>query len=241
MTKSIHWSRSSQTLSGQLCRQTTEHTREERVNVPLFMPLPRGFPGGSDGKASAYNAGDPGLIPGLGRSSGEGNGDPLQYSCLENPMDGGACWATVHGVAKNWTWLNDFTSFLLLCQGDPKLQYDRCWWLLQGLKVIYLGFPGGSVGEESTCNAGDAGDSGSIPGLGRSLAEGHSNPLQYSCLENPMDRGAWQAAVHSAAKRWTTLNWLSMHACRVIYLFVLLHTNVNNDIFLLALTGKNAY
>ena len=48
------------------------------------------FPGGSDGKASAYNAGDPGSIPGLGRSPGEGNGNPLQYSCLENPMDGGA-------------------------------------------------------------------------------------------------------------------------------------------------------
>ena len=47
-------------------------------------------PGGSDGKASAYNVGDPGSIPGLGRSSGEGNGNPLQYSCLENPMDGGA-------------------------------------------------------------------------------------------------------------------------------------------------------
>ena len=47
------------------------------------------FPGSSDGKASAYNAGDPGLIPGSGRSSGEGNGNPLQYSCLENPTDGG--------------------------------------------------------------------------------------------------------------------------------------------------------
>ena len=47
------------------------------------------FPGGSDGKASVYNAGDPGLIPGWGRSPGEGNGNPLQYSCLENPMDGG--------------------------------------------------------------------------------------------------------------------------------------------------------
>ena len=47
------------------------------------------FPGGSDGKASAYHAGDPGSIPGLGRSSGEGNGNPLQYSCLENPMDRG--------------------------------------------------------------------------------------------------------------------------------------------------------
>ena len=49
------------------------------------------FPGGSDSKASAYNMGDLGLIPGLGRSPGEGNGNPLQYSCLENPMDGGAC------------------------------------------------------------------------------------------------------------------------------------------------------
>ena len=55
-----------------------------------------------DGKASAYNAGDRGSIPGLGRSPGEGNGYPLQYSCLENPMDGGA-WATVHGVAKSQT------------------------------------------------------------------------------------------------------------------------------------------
>jgi len=53
-----------------------------------------GFPGGSDGKASAYNAGDPALIPGSGRSPGEGNGNPLQYSCLENPMDGVAWWAT---------------------------------------------------------------------------------------------------------------------------------------------------
>ena len=55
------------------------------------------FPGGSDGKA--YNAGDTGLIPGSGRSSGEGNGNPLQYSCLGNPMDRRAWWATVHGVA----------------------------------------------------------------------------------------------------------------------------------------------
>ena len=63
----------------------------------------KAFPGGSDGKASAYNVGDPGLIPGLGRSPGEGNGNPLQYSCLENPMDGGAWLGTVHGVAKSRT------------------------------------------------------------------------------------------------------------------------------------------
>ena len=59
-----------------------------------------GFPGGSDGKESACNAGDVGLIPGSGRSHGEGNGNPLQSSCLENFMDRGAWWATGHGVAK---------------------------------------------------------------------------------------------------------------------------------------------
>ena len=60
-----------------------------------------GFPGGSEGKASVYNAGDLGSIPGSGRSFGEGNGNPLQYSCLENAMDRGAWWATVRGVAES--------------------------------------------------------------------------------------------------------------------------------------------
>ena len=69
------------------------------------------FPGGSDGKASACNAGDPGSIPGWGRSPGEGNGNPVQYSCLENPTDGGAWWATVHGVTKSGTQLRDFHVF----------------------------------------------------------------------------------------------------------------------------------
>ena len=69
-----------------------------------------GLPGGSEGKASACNAGDQGSIPGLGRSPGEGNGNPLQYSCLENPMYGGAWEATVHGVSKCRTRLSDFTS-----------------------------------------------------------------------------------------------------------------------------------
>ena len=61
------------------------------------------IPGGSEVKVSACNAGDLGSIPGLGRSPGEGNGNPLQHSCLENPMDGGAWRATVHGVAKSRT------------------------------------------------------------------------------------------------------------------------------------------
>ena len=61
-----------------------------------------GFPDSSDGKESACNAGDPGSIPGSGRSPGEQNGYPLQYSCLENPMDRGGLWATVHEVTKSW-------------------------------------------------------------------------------------------------------------------------------------------
>ena len=62
-----------------------------------------GFPGGSDGKESTSDAGDLGSIPGLGRSSGERHGNPLQYSCLENAMDRGAWWASVHRIAKSWT------------------------------------------------------------------------------------------------------------------------------------------
>ena len=65
------------------------------------------FPGGSDGKASAYNAGDSGSIPGSGRSPGERNGNPLQFSCLENSMDREAQWATVHEVTKSQTRLSN--------------------------------------------------------------------------------------------------------------------------------------
>ena len=65
--------------------------------------FPEDFPGGSDSKTSVYNARDPGSIPGLGRSPGEGNGNPLQYYSLENPMDREAWQATVHGVAKSQT------------------------------------------------------------------------------------------------------------------------------------------
>ena len=66
-----------------------------------------GFPGSSDGKGSAYSAGDLASTPGLGRSPGGGPGNPLQYSCLENPTDGGAWWATVHSVAKSQTRLSN--------------------------------------------------------------------------------------------------------------------------------------
>ena len=67
----------------------------------------KGFPGSLDGKEFTCNSGGLGLILGTGRSRGEGNGYPLQYSCLENSMDSGAWWATVHGVAKSWTQLSN--------------------------------------------------------------------------------------------------------------------------------------
>ena len=84
------------------------------------------FPGGLDGKVSAYNAGDLGSIPRLERFPGEGNGNPLQYSCLENPMDRGVWWATVHGVTKSQTRLSDLSArlfssclpYLGICQSD---------------------------------------------------------------------------------------------------------------------------
>ena len=76
--------------------------------VYTALTLYSGFPGGSDSKESACNAGDTDLIPGLGRSPGVGNGNPLQYSCLENFMDNGAWWATAHGATESQTWLKCF-------------------------------------------------------------------------------------------------------------------------------------
>ena len=83
----------------------TKTDTTERLTL-TYLPVSI-FPGGSVGKEFAYNARDSGLIPGSGRSPGEGNGNPLQFSCLENPMDRGAWRATVHGVAKSRTRLSD--------------------------------------------------------------------------------------------------------------------------------------
>ena len=106
---------------------------------------------------------EPGRLQSTGSLSciGEGNGNPLQCSCLENPRDGGAWWAAIYGVAQSQTRLK-------------RLSSDK----------------------ELPANAGDVRDLDSIPGSARSPGGGHGNPLQYSCLENPMDRGAWRATVH---------------------------------------------
>ena len=84
------------------------------------------FPGGSDGKASVYNAGDLGLIPRWGRFPGEGNGNPLQCSCLENPRDRGAWWAAISGVTQSRTRLSNFTfTFSLSLPHDIVLLYMK--------------------------------------------------------------------------------------------------------------------
>ena len=76
--------------------------RESDVTEPKEQPPKKGFPGGSDGKELACNTEDAGLIPGSGRCPGEGNGSPLQYSCLESSVDRGDSGASVHGVPKSW-------------------------------------------------------------------------------------------------------------------------------------------
>ena len=118
-----------------------------------------GFPSCSDGEESACSAGHLSSILGSGSSPGEGNGYPLQYSCLENPRDRGAWWATVHEVARvehNWVTTTVTFHLIVLC--------------------IYV-FSDSSVAKESACNAGDP---SLIPGLGRSPGEGIGYPLQYS-------------------------------------------------------------
>ena len=92
-----------------------------------------GFPGTSDSKGSAHNAGDQGSIPGLGRSPGEGNGNPLQCSCLENSMDGGAWWATVHGITKSRTRQRIHFQFTV-----SKVQSDFCLLEKHFITFIYL-------------------------------------------------------------------------------------------------------
>ena len=99
--------------------------------------LVEGFPDGSDCKESACKAEDLGSILGYGRSPGEGNGNPLQYSCLENPMDRGAWWATIHGATNSWTQLSDFHSLSSWkIMGHIFPSHYILWILTTGLRVI---------------------------------------------------------------------------------------------------------
>ena len=163
---------------------------------------------------------------------GEGNGTPLQYFCLENPKDGGAWEAAVHGVAKSRTWLSDFTftfhfhalekemathSSILAWRipgmgepgGLPSMGSHRVgqdWSNLAVAAVYVWGFPGSAGGKESTRQSWRGRVEGLIPGLGRSPGLRKDNPLQYSCLENPVDRRVWWPKVHGVAKSQTELS-----------------------------------
>ena len=149
-----------------------------------------GFPDSSLSKASACDTGDPSSIPGLRRSAGEGEGYPLQYSGLENSMD-----YAIHGVAKS---LSDF-HFL----EEVRRRGGACW--KECVCVCVWASQEVLVEKNLPANAGDIRDVGLIPGSGRSPGGRHGNSLQYSCLENPMDKGAWLATVHKVAKSWTRL------------------------------------
>ena len=155
------------------------HRRRDRIPIPVFLD----YPCGSAGKESTCNAGDLGLIPGLGRSPGEGKGYPLQYSGLENSVD-----RVVQGLKES-----DTTEQL-------SLRFMRKWGLPWWLSVNNL-----------PANAGDA---SLIPGSEIYPGEGNGNLLQYSCMENPMDRGSWwtiamglQRVGHNLATKQEKWQW----------------------------------
>ena len=133
---------------------------------------------------------------------GEGNGTPLQYSCLENPMDGGAWKAAVHGVAKSQTRLSNFTftfHFHALEKAMAPHLSTLAW------KIPWMEEPGRLQSMGSLRVGHDWATSLSLSCIG----EGNGNPLHCSCLENPRDGGAWWAAVYEVTQSRTRLKWLS--------------------------------
>ena len=132
-------------------------------------------------------------------STGGGHGNPLQYSWLENSMNSmkRQKGMTLENEPPGWKMSNT-----LLGKSSGQL-------LIAPERIRLLWWP---RGKESAFNAGATGDADLIPASGRSPGGGHGNPLQCSCLENPMDGGAWQATVPRAAKSQTQLKWLSMYS-----------------------------
>ena len=152
----------------------------------------------------------------------EGDGTPLQCSCLENPRDGGAWWAAIYWVTQSRTWLSyfTFTFHFHALEKDMATHSSVLAWRIPGT-VEPGGLPsmwshrvghdwsdlaaaaaGSFYGKKSACSAGDL---SSVPGLGRSPREGNGYTRQYSCLENSMDRGSWQATVHGVSRSWIWL------------------------------------
>ena len=116
-----------------LNKNSWNHTDKARGHIVLILSSTRASL--VEVKVSASNAGDPGLIPGLERSAGEGNGNPPQCSCLENPMEGGAWWATVRRVSKSQTRLRDFTSLAVYVIYLLFLSLLTCLTILSGRRI----------------------------------------------------------------------------------------------------------
>ena len=156
--------------------------------------------------ANAGDSRDTSSIPGLGRSPGGGNDNPLQYSCLENSMDRRSLVGYSPWGQKESDMTEHMPCFIYLHM-DYLMSHFSYWpstsperssgWSSLQCPSYNLKFPGGLHGKESACNAGDL---GLIPRSGRSPGEGNGDPLQYSCLENAMDRGAWWVTVHGVTK-----------------------------------------
>ena len=162
--------------------------------------LLEGFPGGSVCKESTRNAGAPGLIPELARSPREENGNPLQYSCLENPMDSGAWWAIAQRVGKSQTQLSNFT-FTFHFHALEKVMAIHSSTL--AWRIPWTQEPGGLQSVGSLRVRHDFSERLHFHFSLSYIGEGKGNPLQCSCLENPRDREAWWAAVYGVAQSWT--------------------------------------
>ena len=180
-----------------------------------------GFPGSSVGKKSACNEGDPDLIPGSGRCTGEGIGYPLQYSwasivaqLVKNPpaMGESGPWSlgwedppekgkSTHSSILAWRIPWTVYSPWSCKESDTTEWLSLSLWSSQVVLTV----------KNLPVNSGDIKDSGLTPGSGRYPGERNGNTLQYSYLENPMDRGAWRATVHGIAKSRMWLKWLSTH------------------------------
>ena len=154
---------------------------------------------------SACNAGDPGSIPGLGRSSGEGNGNPLQYACLENFMDGGAWWATVHGVTKSWTWLSNFSlsHIYLLSVVYLKFKFDGGVMYLWASKVAWVVKNLPANAEDRRCRL--------DPWVGKSPWRGAWQLTLVLLPGASHGQRTLAGYVHWVAKGWTQLKELSRH------------------------------
>ena len=138
-----------------------------------------GLPCSSNSKESACNAGDLDSIPSSGESPGGGNGNPLQYSCLESSMNRGAWWATAHGVAESDDWVQQQTT------GKQNPGKKQCAYLQEPLAGLCFLFAITIM----VCSSNSI-HVGWIRHLLKATREGNGNPFQYFCLENPMDRGA---------------------------------------------------